>query len=69
MARLFVHGMKLCKELVEAMNIPRPIRSITINSDCSKPVSVTVEFVPTVEDTDKITKIMGQYRLVGIESE
>lgn len=69
MARSFVHGLHLCQELVGALGITKPVRSITVEANCSKAALVTVEFVPSVEDSDKITQIMKRYRLEAIEPE
>lgn len=63
MSHTFIHGQRLAKELVDALGITQPVRSIVIEAHCSHAASVTVEFVPTAEDADRITAIIKQYRL------
>jgi hypothetical protein len=62
----FVHGQYLGAELVKALNIARPVRSIVIKADCGKPASVVVEFVPTLDDVDGLLKVFAAYGLVSV---
>ncbi len=63
----FVYGMVLASELAKVLKIDRPIRSIVINADCRGSASVTVEFIPTVNDAVMIAAFLKTYQLVQVE--
>lgn len=55
--RRFARGGPLCAAFAKALKLDRPVRSIIIEADCSKPISVTVEFVASQDDADALRAI------------
>jgi hypothetical protein len=68
MATSFVHGRKLCAALAKALNITRPVRSIIIKANCSEAASVTIEFVPSLEEAETMAKIVEEYKVEELPS-
>jgi hypothetical protein len=64
---IVVDGMYLARELRNALNIDRDVRSIVIEADCSKAASVTIEFLPTPEESKEIGTILQKFALMEIE--
>jgi hypothetical protein len=68
MPHLFVHGRYLAKDLQDALGIDRPIWSIKIEADCRTAASVTIEFIPSPEESEKIKKLISKYHLASIDN-
>ena len=63
MAHVFVHGKHFAYELQKALNIDRPIRSVAIRADVRNAVSVTIEFVPELDEADAVIGLIKKYAL------
>ncbi len=63
MAQEFISGVQLACELREALKFERHIRGITINAICGDAASITIEFVPDVDDLGKIVRVFERYGL------
>ncbi len=64
---IFTHGRQLAIDLSSALGFSRAIRSIVVKADCRESASVTIEFVPTPEESRLITAVLKSYQLVQVE--
>ena len=62
----FVHGKHFAFELQKALKIDRPIRSVLVRADVWQAVSVTIEFVPEVDEMDAVAELFKKYQLIEV---